>query len=118
MKTITIIPLLALLAVTGCGNHAMDNQSSTNNIAASPAPPSAGDTNIPTLPKTTENPVLAAPPETPSPAVSTETPTPSKPPEIPIPSTTPEKTTPGNGAVTNAPADTNSPGATNLPSGR
>lgn len=90
MKTIAIIPLLALLAVTGCGNHATDNQSSTNNIPASPAPLIAGDTNIAILPKTTEN---------------------------PLPSTTPEMTTPGSSAITNAPADTNSPSITNQPPG-
>ena len=41
MKIITIISLFALFTVTGCGNHASDNQSNSNSstpAASVPAP--------------------------------------------------------------------------------
>ncbi len=107
MKTITIIPLfavLAALAVTGCGNHTADNQSGANNTPVAPTPPVAGNTNPP---------MTSTLPEIPPPA--TAPPAPSTP--VPAPPEAPAMTSPGNGVDTNAPAATNSPGVTNPPSG-
>ena len=54
MKTMIIIPLLALLAVTGCGNHATETQSNPNNsglpVAPTPAPANPDSTNAVTPP--------------------------------------------------------------------
>lgn len=100
MKTITFIPLLALLAVTGCGNHTTDNQSGPGSAPPASAPAGMGDTNTPPVSKLPEiPPPQAAPP--PAPALA----------PTPPPAPAPAMTSPD--VDTNAPVMTNNPSATN-----
>jgi len=92
MKTITIVPLLALLAMTGCGKHDTDNQSTPNIAPASSAPAGMGNTNAPAPPATMEPPPV--PPE-------------------PAPAPAPQMTSPGGGTDPNLPMVTNDPSSTN-----
>jgi len=113
MKINTIIPLFALLAVTGCNKHATESQSGSDNIPVASTPPAASSTstNMPAPPATMEAPNPPAVPETPAPPA---TPTMPPPTVAPPPAVTPEMTAPpGTETMTNAPPDTNNPAATN-----
>lgn len=89
MKIITLIPLFALLAMTGCGNHTTDNQSNPN--ISPPATPAPAPTSV--NPNSTN---AAAPPN----------------------NGNGEMTTPGSGNNPNAPQDTGNPSITNQPPSR
>ncbi len=89
MKIITLIPLFALLAMTGCGNHTTDSQSNPNSSPpVTPATPALTSVN----PNSTN---AAAPPNNGG----------------------GEMTTPGSGNNLNTPQDTGNPSITNQPPG-
>jgi len=106
MKTTTLLPLLALLAATGCQKNGADNQSGTTNSMSAPASPGDMTTNLPPASQ-------SEPPATPAPMSTPESATPpsaTEPPAAPppAPAAPAENPAPNTETVTNSAPATNS----------